>query len=104
MRTRLLTASLLLVVPIAAGCARARAATPERGAASAARLGVVGNCPANAGLMVPAAVGATADHNGDGYVCTRAVGSIAGDTASGTVDNNAASKESVVDGNLYRGM
>jgi len=103
MRTRQLTAILLIVVPIAGGCARARASTPDSAAAPSGRLGVAGNCPANSGEMVPAA-GATADRNGDGYVCTRSVRSIADDTARVTVDNNAPSTGSVVDGNLYRRM
>jgi len=106
MRTHLLTASLLLVVPLAAGCARARAATIDSAAApAAATFGVAGNCPADAGAMQPAAAGATADRNGDGYVCSGLVRSPAGDTAHVTVDNDAASAGSApVEANLYRRM
>ena len=104
MRTHLLTVSLLVVVSTATGCARARAVPPDSAATPTRRLGVAGNCAANAGEMIPAAAGAVVDRNGDGYVCTRIVRSIAGDTARVTVDNDAASTERVVDGNLYRRM
>ncbi|HEX6049322.1 MAG TPA: hypothetical protein VFZ21_08635 [Gemmatimonadaceae bacterium] len=106
MRRYLLTASLLLVVPIAAGCARADASTPESRAAvlavPAAVVGIAGNCAPDAGSMQPAATGASADVNGDGYVCSR---SAVGETARVTVDNDAASDgRATVESNVYRGM
>ena len=103
MRTHVLTASLLVVLPLAAGCARARAATTSSAAStSAAVLGVAGSCAANAGSMQPGGAGTTADLNGDGYVCVRWV---AGETVRVTVDNDAASAASAaVEANLYRRM
>ena len=105
MRTHLLTASLLLVVPFAAGCARARAATIDGAATpAAATFGVAGNCP-GVTAMQPAAAGTKADGNGDGYVCTGLGRSPAGDTSRVSVDDDAASAESApVQANLYRGM
>lgn len=105
MRNRILTASIVLV-PIAAGCARARAATIDSAAAPAAAVfGVAGDCPAGAGAMQPAAAGTTADRNGDGYVCSGLVRSPAGDTSGVTVDNDTASTGSApVEANLYRRM
>ena len=105
MRTHTLTASLLLVVPLAAGCGL-RADTPDTAAApSSAVVGVAGNCSADAGPMQPALAGAMADLNGDGYVCTRYVRSIAGDTLRVTVDNDVpAADSSRVEPQLYVGM
>jgi hypothetical protein len=98
--------SLLLVVPLAAGCARARASTVDTDdAPPSAVVGVAGSCPADADVMRPAGAGATADRNGDGYVCSRDVPSIAGDTMRLTMDNDAASADSArVEPDLYRGM
>jgi hypothetical protein len=105
MRTHFLTASILFVVPLAAGCARARAATIDSAAApAAATFGVAGNCPGTT-AMQPAAAGTKADVNGDGYVCTGLVRSPAGDTSRVTVDDNAAGTGSApVEANLYRQM
>jgi hypothetical protein len=105
MRTHILTASLVLVVPIAAGCARARAATTDSAAApAAATFGVAGNCPGST-AMQPATAGTKADANGDGYVCSGLVRSPAGDTSRVTVDNDAASSGNApVEANLYRRM
>ncbi len=84
------TASLLLAVPLAAGCRGADAETPPIGAAHDFRVfGVAGNCPGHA-PMRPASAGAMADVNGDGYVCTAYVLSIAGDTMRIAVDNDVA--------------
>ena len=94
MHAHILTASLLLVVPIAAGCARAHAAIPDTAASPAARVGVAGNCPAGTGPMQPAPAGAVQDRNGDGYVCARHFPSIAGDTLHDTVDDDSASADS----------
>ena len=106
MRTHILTTSLLLVVPLAAGCARARASTVNTDDASlSAAVGVAGSCPAEADVMRPASAGTMADRNGDGYVCTRHVRSIAGDTMRLTVDNDAASADRARrDPDAYRGM
>lgn len=104
MRTNILT-SMLLLVALAAGCARARAATADTSAAPAAALRVAGNCPADAGPMRPAPAGTMKDLNGDGYVCARHVRSIAGDTLRITVDNDATSAAGApVEMNLYRRM
>ena len=101
MRTDILSASLLLVVPLAAGCARARAETGDTAAAfPSAVLGVAGNCPADAGPMHPASTGPRENRNGDAYICTRHVRSIASDTL---VDNDAASADSVQP-EMYVGM
>ncbi len=106
MRTHIGTASLLLVVPLAAGCGRARAETEDTAAAPpSAVIGVAGNCPADAGPMRPASAGAMVNRNGDGYVCTRHVRSIAGDTLRLTVDNDAASADGArVEPEMYVGM
>ena len=106
MRTHILTASLLVVVlPLAAGCSRARAATTSSAAANSAVFGVAGNCPANAGALQPGGAGTAADLNGDGYVCSRSAHSITGETVRFTVDNDAASDASApVEANMYRRM
>jgi hypothetical protein len=106
MRTHILTASLLLVVPLAAGCGRARADTRDAGAAPPFPVvGVAGNCPADAGPMRPGSAGAMVDRNGDRYVCTRHFRSIAGATLRLTVDNDAATADSErVEPELYVGM
>jgi hypothetical protein len=106
MRTHILTTSLLLVVPLAAGCGRAGAETAEPDVAPpSAVLGVAGNCPADAGPMHPASEGAMVNRNGDGYVCTRHVRSIAGDTLRIAVDNDVPTTDSTrVEPDLYVGM
>jgi hypothetical protein len=106
MRTHILTASLLLVVPLAAGCGLAGAETPELDAGRFSTVvGVAGNCPDDAGPMHPASLGARVNRNGDGYVCTRNVRSIAGDTLRVTVDNNVPTADSArVEPELYVGM
>ena len=58
-------------------------------------MGVAGNCPADAGPMRPASADAMVDRNGDGYVCTQLIRSIAGDTLRLTVDNDSAQVETV---------
>jgi hypothetical protein len=84
--------SLLLAVPLAAGCGRVSAQTADTDAPSAsAVIGVAGNCPGDAGPMRPASAGAMVNRNGDGYVCTELILSIAGDTLRLTMDNDAAS-------------
>lgn len=88
-RTHILTASLLRIVPLAAGCGRAYAQTADTDAAPpSAVIGVAANCPADAGPMRPGSAGAMADLNGDGYVCTLHFRSIDGDTLRVTVDND----------------
>ena len=55
--------------------------------------------------MRPAGAGTMAVRNGDGYVCTRDVRSIAGDTMRLTLDNDAATADSARrEPDLYRGM
>ena len=105
MRTHILITSLLLLVPVAAGCARARASTVDGDAAPpSAAAGVAGSCP-DAGAMLPAGAGTMADRNGDGYVCTRLVRSIAGDTMRLTVDNDVLNADRArVEPDAYRGM
>lgn len=89
MRTHILTASVLLIVPLASACAPAGAATPRSSSALAA-FGVAGDCAIGDGPMQPAAAGATADRNQDGYMCGRRVVSIAGDSLLFYVDNDAS--------------
>ena len=60
------------------------------------QVGVAGNCPADAGPMRPASADAMGDRNGDGYVCTELIRSIAGDTLRLTVDNDSAQVETVL--------
>ena len=87
---------LLIVVPFAAGCGRVNAQTADIAAASpSAVIGVAGNCPADAGPMRPAAAGDMADRNGDGYVCTKDVRSIADDNLRVMVDNDVPTPDSV---------
>lgn len=88
MRTPSLTATLLFVVPLAAGCGQVVAQTEDT-AAPLTVMGVVGNCPADAGPMRPTIDGNTGDLNGDGYVCPKLIRSINGDTLRGVVDNDA---------------
>jgi hypothetical protein len=106
MRTPILTVGLLLVVPLAAGCGGAGAETADTYAAPlAAVIGVAGNCPADAGPMRPGSAGDMANRNSDGYVCTRHVRSIAGDTLRVTVDNDVPTADSArVEPDLYVGM
>jgi hypothetical protein len=106
MRTHILTASLLLVVSLAAGCGRAGAETADTAAEPRAGvIGVAGNCPVDAAPMRPGGSGAMADLNGDGYVCTRDVRSIAGDMMRVTVDNDAKTADGArVEPELYVGM
>src|SRR5690348_6320860 len=60
-------------------------------------MGVAGNCHAHAGPMRPASsADAMVDSNGDGYVCTQLIRSIAGDTLRLTVDNDSAQVETVL--------
>jgi hypothetical protein len=91
MRTHILTASLLLCVPLAAGCARAGAQTRASVAAPPSTVmgAVAGDCPADAGPMRPDPADVMADRNGDRYVCTLQIRSIAGDTLRLAVDNDA---------------
>jgi hypothetical protein len=105
MRTHIFTASLLLVVPLAAGCGRASAETADTdGVPPSAVIGVAGNCPADAGPMRPGPAGTIADLNGDGYVCISHVNS-AGDTMRLTVDNDAAPAEGAPrEPDTYSGM
>jgi hypothetical protein len=105
MRAQILTASLLLVVPLATGCGRARADTADNAALSSAKFGVAGNCPADAAPMRPSPLGTVADFNGDGYVCTPLIHTAVGDSLGLTVDNDAAAAEGApLEPNLYRGM
>jgi|SRR5882672_10690111 len=91
MRTPSSTTRLLIVVPLAVGCARAGAQTAHTAAAPpSTATGVAGNCPADAGPMRPGGAGDMADLNGDGYVCTLHFRSMDGDTLRVTVDNDAA--------------
>ena len=103
MRTRIPLPALLLVAPLAAACGRARAATPHPSYAAAV-VGVAGNCAA-ADVIRPAGAGTMADGNGDGYVCTRRLRSIAGDILRLTVDNDAAhAVGGRAEPDAYRGM
>jgi hypothetical protein len=105
MRTHLLTGSLLLFFPLAAGCRLASAET--RGTAAAppsAVIGVAGDCPVDAGLMRPGPAGAMPDRNGDTYVCTQHIRSIAGDTLRLTVDNDAAIPDTTPVHPAFNGM
>jgi hypothetical protein len=97
---------LVLVVPLAAGCGRAGADTPDTPAAPpSAVIGVAGNCPADAGPMHPASAGARVDRNGDGYVCTRLARSMTGDTLRVTLDNDVPTADGArVEPELYVGM
>jgi hypothetical protein len=106
MRTHIVTLGLLLVVPLAAACGRVRADTPDTAAAPpSAASGVAGNCPADASPMYPASAGAMVNLNGDGYICTRDVRSIAGDTLRLTVDNDVPTADSArVEPEMYVGM
>jgi hypothetical protein len=106
MRTHIFTASLLLILPLAAGCGRAGAETADTdGAPPSAVIGVAGNCPADAGPMRPGPAGSIADLNGDGYVCTPRVSSTAGETLRLTVDNDAAPAEGAPrEPDTYSGM
>ena len=89
-RTSGLIASLLVVAPLAASCARVGAQTAATAAVSnSIVIGVAGNCPAGAGPMRPAPAGDMADLNGDGYVCSMSIRSIAAETLRVTVDNDA---------------
>src|SRR2546422_895649 len=95
MRTHSLTASLLLIVPLAAGCGSAHAETADTDARHpSAMIGVAGNCPADAGPMRPGGAGDMADLNGDGYVCTLHFRSMDGDTLRVTVDNDVQPADS----------
>ncbi|HEY3219131.1 MAG TPA: hypothetical protein VGJ80_00240 [Gemmatimonadales bacterium] len=91
MRTHRLTASLLLFVPLATGCARAGAQTSTAAAPPPTVIGVAGDCPADAGPMRPDPADVMADRNGDGYVCTLQIRSMTGDTLRLAVDNDAPS-------------
>jgi hypothetical protein len=105
MRAQILTASLLLVVPLAAGCGRARADTADNAALYSAKFGVAGNCPADAAPMRPSPSGTMADFNGDGYVCMPLIRTAAGDSLGLTVDNDAAAAEGApLEPDMYRGM
>ena len=85
------TASLLLFVPLAAGCGRAGAQTRDTAAAPPATvIGVAGDCPGDAGPMRPDPADVVADRNSDGYVCTLHIRSMAGDALRLAVDNDAA--------------
>jgi len=85
------TASLLLCVPLAAGCGRAGAQTRDTAAAPPATvIGVAGDCPGDAGPMRPDPADVVADRNSDGYVCTLHIRSMAGDALRLAVDNDAA--------------
>lgn len=95
MRTSSAIVSLFIVVRLAAGCGRVGAQTVDAAAASppapptpSSVSGVAGNCPADDGPLRPADAGDMADLNRDGYVCTKAVRSMAGDTLRITVDND----------------
>jgi hypothetical protein len=133
MRTHILTASLLLVVPFTAGCDPAGAESADIDAAPpSAVIGVAANCPADAGPMRPAVAavssfdlpitkfwdlleilrytptasdGAMVDRNRDTYVCTRRIRSIAGDSLRLTVDNDVPTPDSArVEPEIYVGM
>jgi hypothetical protein len=106
MRTHIFTAILLLDVPLAACCGSAGAETADTdGAPPFAVIGVAGNCPADAGPMRPAPAGSIADLNGDGYVCTPRVSSMASDSLRLTVDNDAAPAEGApLEPDTYSGM
>jgi uncharacterized protein YbjT (DUF2867 family) len=106
LRTHVVSASLLLVVALAAGCGTAGAEIADTAAAlPSAVVGVAGNCPADAWPMRPATAGAMVNRNGDGYVCTRQIRSIAGDTLRLMVDNDAATTDSErVEPEMYVGM
>ena len=93
MRTHLATASLLLFVPLAAGCARAGAQTRDTTARPSTVIGVAADCPADAGPMRPDPADA-ADRNSDGYVCTLDIRSMAGESLRLMVDNDAATPDS----------
>ncbi len=104
MRTYILTIGLLILVPLAAGCGRASADTPDTALPSDV-IGVAGNCPADARPMHLVSAGAIVDRNGDGYVCTRLARSMTGDTLRVTVDNNVPTSDSTrVEPELYVGM
>jgi hypothetical protein len=90
MRNSALDRVILLVVPLAAGCARAGAQTSVGAAAPPSTVigAVAGDCPADAGPLRPDPADVMADRNGDGYVCTLQIRSIAGDTLRLAVDND----------------
>jgi len=94
-RTHTLTATLLLFVPLAAGGGRVRGQTSDTAAAPPATvIGVAGDCPADAGPMRPDPADVMADRNGDGYVCTLQIRSMAGETLRLMVDNDAVTPDS----------
>ena len=87
MRAHVLTiGGTLLAVTLASGCVRTKPGRAASARPSAASI-VAGDCPAGSGPMQPAA-GAREDRNGDGYLCRKAVVSIAGDTLFLYVDND----------------
>ena len=92
MRTSALDRMILLVVPLAAGCARAGAQTRDTTARPSTVIGVAADCPADAGPMRPDPADA-ADRNSDGYVCTLDIRSMAGESLRLMVDNDAATPE-----------
>ena len=89
MRTHILIAGLLFLVPLDGGCRPVRAQTAGTAASRSAVIRVAGNCPASTEPMRPAPL-AMADLNADGYVCPMRIRSIAGDILRLTVDNDAA--------------
>ena len=107
MRAHILAAGMLVLVPLASGCVRARAATAESSPAPSARaavLGVAGDCPSGSGPMLPAAAASLeADRNHDGYVCPTQVASITGGTLRLYVDDDAKSGAEVAMA-FYGGM
>ena len=105
MRTRFLTAGVLLVVAVTSGCDHVRQATAQSRPARAP-FGVAGNCPSGAGPMQPTIAGAEADRNRDGYVCVKHAASISGDRLRFHVDNDAAAGRDAasVEVALYAGM
>ena len=103
MRAHIISAAALLVLPLASGCVRARAATTTAESSPAAVHRVAGDCPAGAGPMLPAAAGAPADRNGDGYVCRKRAVSITGETLILYVDDDAHGAAEVTMA-LYGGM
>jgi len=102
------TAVKIASLAVLVGCAAPHALQPTGLLAQAAtvslagdvestkQVGVAGNCPADTGPMRPASADAMVDRNGDGYVCTQLIRSIAGDTLRLTVDNDSAQVETVL--------